>query len=170
MNVSEVRKGLDQFEAHYGYDTTFLKEMLSHDPEGYAHFQAFMPMASHRMKLEVDVYYVAKLATMAAEDCGACLQLNIKMALEAGVPKHLVEAAVKGGGDLPEDLGQIHAYATRVTLNNPDRGELLELLQQRLDKGAMSELALCIASARMFPSLKRSLGYDKSCQVMQFAI
>jgi len=65
-----------------------------------------------------DVYYVAKLAAMKTEDCGECLQLNIRFALEQGISKELVRAVINGGNNLPEDLKEVHDFVVAIATND----------------------------------------------------
>ena len=45
----------------------------------------------------------------------------------------------------------------------PEATELSEELAQELGRAALVDLALAIASVRVFPTLKRGLGYAQSC-------
>ena len=83
MNMTEYRRMIDDFENHYNYDSTYMRELLESSQEGFARFNNFLPLSSHREKLNTEDYWVAKLAAMQVEDCGDCLQLNVRMALEA---------------------------------------------------------------------------------------
>lgn len=170
MNQSDYRKEIDDFEAHYQYDSTYMRELLEYSPETYEKFANFLPLARHRDKLDPEVYWVAKLAAMQAEDCGACLQLNVRMALECGVSSQIIEACIKGGKDLPEDLKDIYHFAAGVAANTLDNIELIDRLESRFDKTAMLELGLCIATAKIFPTIKRTLGYARSCSLVEIEI
>ncbi len=170
MNAAEQLKMIDEFEAHYHYDSTYMRELLECSPEGYAKFADFLPLSAHREWLARDEYWLAKIAAMQVEDCGDCLQLNVRMALEAGVPKAWVEAAISGGEALPEALREVYAFARGVAANTLDDQALIERVGQRFDKGGLLELGLCIATARMFPTIKRALGYTRSCNLISIEV
>lgn len=170
MNAAEQLKMIDDFEAHYRYDGTYMRELLECSPEGYAKFADFLPLAAHREWLGRDEYWVAKIAAMQVEDCGDCLQLNVRMALEAGVPKALVEALIKGGAELPEALREVYAFAKGVAANTLIDQVLIERIWQRYDKGGLLELGLCVATAKMFPTIKRALGYTRSCSLIAIEV
>jgi alkylhydroperoxidase family enzyme len=167
MNTRDFRKEIDEFEARYRYDSTYLRELLEHSPEGYAKFDNFMPLAGHREKLDPTAYWVAKLAAMQVEDCGDCLQLNVRMALENKVSKQVIESVLKGGKGLPEDLHDLYQFAVNVAAHNSTEIGLAERIETRFDKGALLELALCIATAKVFPTIKRTLGYTRSCSLVE---
>jgi len=166
MTRDEALNQIAKFEAHYRYDSTYMRELLNSSPEGFAKFNNFMPLSSHRERLSLNDYWIAKLATMQVADCGECLQLNVRMAIEAGVPKALVQAAIHGGDALPDDLKDVFRYATSVARNEmADRG-LMDRMTARYDKGALLEFGMCIAAGKVFPTIKRALGYTKACNLM----
>jgi len=116
MAVIDYRQEIDQFEEHYRYDSTYMRELLETSPEGYAKFHAFQPLASHRERLSRESFWVAKLAAMKTEDCGHCLQLNVRLALEDNIPKPLIEAVLRGGDGLPAE-GQTPVDTTMTWFN-----------------------------------------------------
>jgi len=170
MAVIDHRQEIDQFEEQYRYDTTFMRELLETSPEGFAKFHAFLPLASHREKLSRESLWVAKLAAMKTEDCGHCLQLNVRLALEDEMPKPLIEAVLQGGEGLPDDLRDLYEYAVGVTANGPIPPALEERMHARFDKGQLLEIGLSIASAQVFPTIKRAVGYTKSCSLIAIEV
>lgn len=170
MNLTEVQKQIDDFEAHYNYDSTYMREMLEHSPIGFAKFNAFVPLSSHREKLGIDDYWVAKLAAMQVEDCAACLQLTVQMAVEEGVSKNIIEVVISGGSELPHNLYDVYSYAKAVAKNSPIEPTLIQRIEARFDKGSLLEFGLCIASARVFPTIKRALRYTNSCSLINIEV
>jgi alkylhydroperoxidase/carboxymuconolactone decarboxylase family protein YurZ len=170
MNAAEALQQIEQFEAHYNYDGTYIHELFEHSPDGFAKFSDFLPLARHREKLDANDYWVAKLAAMQVADCGECLQLNVRMALEAGVPKDLVHATLGGGEALPEDLKPVYRYATRVAGNEQVDDELMAWMESNYGKGGLLEFGIAIATAKVFPIIKRAVGYAKSCRLIKIEI
>lgn len=170
MNAAEARKQIDEFETHYRYDGTYMRDLLDHSPVGFAKFNDFLPLSNHHEKLSTDEYWVAKLAAMQIQDCGDCLQLNVRMALEAGVAKPIIEAAIKGGSTLPDTLRDIYHYAKYVASNSVADIEVMDRIASRYDKGAILELGLCVATGAVFPTIKRALGYTRSCRLVEITI
>lgn len=167
MNNADALKQIREFEAHYKYDGTYMRELLEHSPTGLAKFNNFLPLSSHREKLSPEDYWVAKLATMQVEDCGECLQLNVRMALEAGVSKALVQAAIQGGNALPENLKDVYLYAKSVANHEIVVNDLMNRIEARYDKGSLLEFGICIAAAKVFPTIKRAVGYTKACSLIE---
>lgn len=166
----EALKQIGQFEAHYKSDSTYMRELLETSPEGFAKFNNFLPLASHREKLSANDYWVAKLATKQVADCGECLQLNVRMALEAGVSKPLVLAAINGGNELPESLKDVYRFAKSVAKNELFDSDLMDRMLARYDKGSLLEFGLCIATGMVFPIIKRAVGSAKACHLSKIEV
>lgn len=160
--LAEIAK----FDAHYGYDSSYLVDVLKASPEGFEKFQDFKPLAYHRVELPVDAYFTAHLIATRSEDCGSCLQLVSKMAIEAGVPREIVKATLNGDESLPDELKLVRRYALCVSKQEPIDPDLLSYLKDCFGETAVAELALCIATARVFPTIKRAMGYAKSCSLV----
>ena len=170
MDKAQYLKNINAFESHYHYDSTYMRELLEHSPEGYAKFDAFIPLSGHRERLTVDVFWVAKLAAMQVADCGHCLQLNIRMALEQGANKDYVKTAIHGGSKLPEELKDVFDFATGVASFIDVDPVLRERITQQFSRSEIVELGVCIATVSIYPTLKRTLGYTKSCSLIEFEI
>lgn len=170
MDQTDYSKQIDQFEAHYGYDSTYMRELLATSLEGFAKFNNFLPLAHHRELLDPEVSWIARLAGMRCEDCGECLQLNVRMALEAGVAQELVAAAIRDPQDLPENLKDVYDFAIAVATNDLTDTQLIERIEARFDKGQLLEIGLCVGTAKIFPAMKRAVGSAKSCRLMEITV
>lgn len=167
MSQQEHQQFLEGFSAHYRYDANYIQEFLHNSPQGYAKLHDFLPLAAHREFLPLDTYWVAKLGASQVADCGECLQLSVRMALEAGVDPQLVRACIHGGSGLPEDLKDVFDFAAGLANYRPTDPLLQERIKDQLDKSQRTELGVCVASAAMFPTIKRALGYAQSCSLME---
>lgn len=170
MNTAEALQQIRDFETRYKYDATYMRDLLESSPAGFMKFQNFLPLSGHTEKLGAEDYWVAKLAAMQVEDCGECLQLNVRMALEAGVSRDLIAAAIGGGEALPANLKDVHLYARGVAGHEAVDDGLMDRIKARYSKGALLEFGLCIASAKVFPSIKRAVGYTKSCSLIKIEV
>jgi len=169
-NKADALNQIAQFEAHYKYDTSYMRDLLEHSPDGFAKFNNFLPLARHHEKLNNNDYWVAKIAAMQAADCGECLQLNVRMALEAGIDRELIQATLRGGDALPADLRDVYTYAKNVAANVPVADDLRNRIEARFDKGALLEFALAIATTGVFPGIKRALGIAKACSLVNIEV
>ncbi|QDT99482.1 carboxymuconolactone decarboxylase family protein [Gimesia aquarii] len=170
MSERDYLNELAEFEAHYQYDTTYMRELLEHSPLAYAKFADFMPLASHRENLDPETYWIAKLAAMQVEDCGACLQLCVRMALENEVSRQLIESVLEGGSGLSDDARDLYDFSVNVASATSVEQALEDRIQARFDKASLLELGLCIASAKVFPTIKRALSYAKSCNLIEIKV
>ncbi len=169
-STTDQHNQIDQFGDHYSYDTTYMHELLEHSPKGYQAFQDFMPMGQVRESLPIDAYWVAKLVSMQTEDCGACLQLNVTMALEAGVERDVVAATIAGGNDLEPRLQQVCTFASQITPDGMIDADLRSAMDLEYSKEELLEFGLAIASTKVYPAIKRALGYAKSCSLITITV
>lgn len=168
--MNDALQFIEDFEAHYQYDAGFMKEMVQHAPNAYDHFQQFLPMARHREQLPLEVYWIAKLAAMMVEDCGACLQLNVRMAREQEVGVDLIQSTLAGGKQLPEHLQAVFHYAQQVAGQGNVDADLMQQIQNRYSRGQLLEMGLCIASAKVFPTIKRAINEKPSCALIKVEV
>lgn len=162
---------LESFQSHYDYDTNYMKEMLISAPKAYSTFEAFLPMASFIDKSPTDVLFTAKLTAMKNEDCGACLQLNIDMAIEAGVKKEIIKEIVFNNGEnLPTDLKTMYSFALAVSNNETIDSNLYAKINEMYSKEIIVEIALALASTKIFPAVKRVLNNIKSCSMIKIKV
>ena len=68
--MSSRREEIAAFEEQYGYDCSYLYDLLERSPAAFEAFAAARPMTSFRQHLPDDAYYVAAVSVMQVEDCG----------------------------------------------------------------------------------------------------
>lgn len=159
---------ISKFEKQTGYDSTYMKQIANYSPSLAMKFSNFIKLNRYQKKTPDDVMYIAKIAAMKTGDCGTCLQLNINFALWSGVAKQYVKDAVSNPENLPQRLKLIHDFATKTALGEPDAEIFRQKVEQQLGQDILIELAMAVATTIVYPTLKRGLGYAKSCSLMQF--
>jgi hypothetical protein len=159
---------IDKFEAHYDYDCNYMRTMRSSSADGFKTFVDFMPMGQYSKALDNETQWVSRIAAMLTEDCGGCVQLNIKMAIEAGVDKELVRTIILSPENLESNLKLVYDYSKSVALNSTDHNELSQEIRKLYSSEQVTEFALAIAAAKVYPTLKRALGEFKSCALYKF--
>ncbi|HEX5052029.1 MAG TPA: hypothetical protein VFZ65_09675 [Planctomycetota bacterium] len=158
-----TRAWLKDFAAQYSYDTGYMERLLDLSPAAYDTFAAAMGMAEHRVHLPVDAHYVGCISALLADDCGACTQLNLRMAVEAGVHRALLRQLLEDPDSLPPVLRMVHDYATQVVRGgNADAARVQQLRWQLGDEG-FAELAVNVLGCRIYPGLRRAMGAEVSC-------
>lgn len=159
-----VLRRIDRLEADLGVSMDYLRHMAREALPALFRFSGFRRVADYRRKLPVDAVHTARVATMCREDCGGCLQIAVNAAREAGLPRETIRAVIdERFDDLDPGLSQVARYASIVSMPGGDDPALREELRTQYGEEALVELALAIATARVFPTLKRGLGYATSC-------
>ncbi|HRW54362.1 MAG TPA: hypothetical protein P5081_15935 [Phycisphaerae bacterium] len=164
MNPTEIRAQIAAFENAYAYDAGYQTAVLDAAPEAYAHFAAARAMISHRQHLPPDAHYVARIAMMRSDDCGACAQLNLRMAIEAGLDRDLLRRLLDAPETLPPHLIDICKHAADVARNAPPCPERTQRLRDHYGPAGFAELAVCLTGCRIFPTLKRAMDMNRACE------
>ncbi|HEV3121276.1 MAG TPA: hypothetical protein VGY53_05215, partial [Isosphaeraceae bacterium] len=66
--------------------------------------------------------------------------------------------------DLPDDLAEVYRFTEAVLERNGQDGPLRERMREHYGEEGLVELALAIASCRVFPATKWAMGYAVSCE------
>ena len=85
MIRSLLHRTINRFERHYGYDGTYMHEILNASVGAFFKLTLAQMMNLHREGVPADAVHAARITTARFEDCGPCAQLVVNMALEAGV-------------------------------------------------------------------------------------
>jgi len=158
-------------ERQVGESADWLREVLKSSRGAFIKFGLFMPLAKHRLSAPLELWHVARIATNAAEDCGPCLNITVRHALAEGVDRRLVAAAARGDLDaLPLSAARVWRYARAVVEADPEAAALGDAVADEIGRDGLVELALAIATVRVFPTMKRALGYARSCSLTPLAL
>ncbi|HEV8377472.1 MAG TPA: hypothetical protein VGP99_01380 [Tepidisphaeraceae bacterium] len=134
-------------------------------------FAKFLAVDEYRRVLPPAPLYLARLVALRHDDCGTCVQIAVNQAKKAGVPADTIRAVLDGRlDDLPEDLRDAYRFADAVVRASGDEGPFRERIRQRYGDEGLIELALAIASCRVFPTVKRALGYAVSCSTVPVTV
>lgn len=161
-----IKSHIQAFGAAYHYDASYLAELYDASPGAYRVFAAAQAMSSFRETVPVDAHFVARVVAMQAEDCGPCTQLNLRMAVEAGVDRNLLATLLESPEQLPGPLRDVRAHVRAVTSGEAGDPECAARLVREYGDAALAELAVCIAGCRMYPTVKRALLKDGVCEIL----
>lgn len=156
------------FEQAYDYDASYLHELLAASPGGFDAFDRARAIAQYREALPAEAFYVAAVTVMQEEDCGSCLRLNLRMAMEAGVDRRLLEQLLNEPQDLPAEFLDVRNHARSVLRNELPDVAAADRIKQWFGEAAFAELGLCIVGSRIFPTLKRALLKAGACYADPF--
>ncbi len=127
-------------------------------------FAKFLAVDEYRRVLPPGPCYVARIVAVRDADCGSCVQIAVNQAKKAGVPAEILRAVLEcKPGELPEELSDAYLFAEAVVTVNGEEDAVRERIRLRYGDEGLIEMALAIASCRVFPVTKRALGYAVSC-------
>lgn len=152
-------------EAITGESADFMRDLHAGSPAGFWRFALFVPMSRHRGTLPLNAACAVRIAAVHAEDCGPCLQTVIKLSLDAGASPEILRAAVEENLEpMDEETKLAFEFARHLVARDPRSEDLRSAIERRWGKAGISEIALAIASSRVFPTVKRAMGYGQACQ------
>lgn len=164
-----LHRRVEKFAKPFGYDATYMHEVIDASPLAACKFQLSQFMAKHRDSVPADAWYAAHLAGVLCEDCGPCTQLCIDMAIKDGVAPATLAALVRGDMD---EAGENAALAFRYAIavaRNGDSLELVEQVRQRFGARGLVSLCFSVTGARAYPAIKRGLGHGAVCRRVEVA-
>ena len=159
----------NQFETKYKYDVSYVNEFADFSLGLFRNYAAFTKFNKYRRKTPLDVYHVARLATFKNEDCGKCLQLNIRMALEEGVEQKTVKQVVSNPENLSSQHKLVHDFTLALLNDNSDLNALSDEVEKIFGREVLVEISVCVATCRVYPTMKKGMGYSKECALLDFS-
>jgi len=130
-------------------------------------FAKFLAVDEYRRVLPPAPCYIARIVAVRDADCGTCVQIAVNQAKKAGVSAELLRAVLDCKLDeLPEELREAYCFAEAVVTANGEEDAWRERIRLRYGDEGLIEMALAIASCRVFPITKRALGYAVSCSAV----
>jgi hypothetical protein len=162
-----IKRKLNAEEKKLGESVEYIRHIVDVSPGMFFRFASIMPFANSRKVLPRDAWFVASIAALQHEDCGTCLQIGVNLARQSGVDSNLIRAVLNGDyAAMPPDLADVIHFTQSVVSANEGDDALRETLRQRYGERGMIELSYAIASSRIPPTVKRALGYAKSCSLV----
>lgn len=166
-----IRRKLDSEEKKLGAPVDYLRYITDVSPGAFLRFCSILPLANSRKALPKEPWFVAQLVTLLHEDCGTCLQIGVNMARQAGVESPLIRAVLDGDEhQLPNELADVVRFTKSILAASEDDDTLRQTLRKRYGERGLIELAYAIAGSRIPPTVKRTLGYAKSCSLVPVAV
>jgi hypothetical protein len=155
---------LDRFERRWGYDASYMRQLLAASPAGFLKY-SLGTQAADRRAAPPEAIVAASLAGVLAEDCGPCTQLGVDMATAAGMEPEVLRAILAGD---EAAMGGTAALAWRFARASLARDmaacdPLRDEIVRRWGQKGLAALSLSLVAARMYPTLKYALGHGKAC-------
>ena len=165
-----ILKVLAREERKLGGSLDYVRHILRTSLRAFFKFGRVLPLSEYRRVLPVDAHFTARIVATRDEDCGTCVQIEVNLARQAGMSADLLETVLaERPDDLPLELADVYRFA-RAVVEARDDEELREKMRQRYGEEGLVELALAMAACRVFPIVKRTLGYAKSCSLVELRV
>lgn len=154
---------IDASEQETGYPADYMRDMLRASGWGFLKFILSMPLIRHRKHAPPALHQIAQLGATQQEACGPCLEISKKYALQTGI----AEATLRQLLSNPEGAAQLEQAAfllgAHVAGGPPVSETHIAALKQNAGDKGYTELVMSAAAVRVFPALKRGLGYADMC-------
>lgn len=164
-----IHRKLRAFEQEFGYDASYMHDVLDTDFAAFMKFARATEIGKYRKDVPIDVYTAVGLVGVIEADCGPCAQLGVTMALRQGVPGATIARVLRGNEEEmtePTRLGVRYARAV-IARDAIAADETRAELERRYGKRAIVSLGLALCASQLYPMFKWALGYGHACQRIQ---
>jgi alkylhydroperoxidase/carboxymuconolactone decarboxylase family protein YurZ len=161
---------ISRSEKAAGESLDYLRVVAQHSPAGFWKFGLLTPLLSHRGSLPAETWHLCRLGATQAEDCGPCLKTVVAYARADGIAPELIRAAVAGGAELADEHCDAYLFGRLVASGEPMEAALRDRIESRFGTDGLVDLSLAAAVVRIFPALKRGMGYAQSCSLTEVSL
>lgn len=157
---------IDKSERDTGYPADYLRDILATSKTGFFKLSlAFM--AGHRKHVAPELHQLAQLGATRQEACGPCLEISKRFAVATGVPETTVHQLL-ANPDMVEAIPRAAYFLGRhVAGGEPLSADMEGTLNSAIGRHGVAELTVSAALVRLYPALKRGLGYADMCAIPQ---
>lgn len=165
MLRSILKAAVARFEKRYEYDVSYMRQLIDADPAAFRAYSAVQKLSGYHKGAPPAAIAAAGLIATLAEDCGPCTQIGVKIAAEAGLPGSVLKAILTGDETaMGPDASLARRFALASLARDLESADPLrdEVVRRWGEKG-LAALALSMAAARVYPTVKYALGHGKAC-------
>ncbi len=150
-------------------ESDYLREIADAPSHAFEKFTHFMPASMHRNDATIDMFHMARIGATLIEDCGPCALTAANWALNHGVEKDVVNAAL--AANPPQgDLKTAFDFGQAIATQSAEAFSLGDAIEAKFGRSVRLELAMTAAIVRSYPAMKRGLGLTRSCSTMQLHV
>jgi hypothetical protein len=166
-----LERQLRAFQRQWGYDATYMSDMLEADPAAVLRFgMATGAIGRYRKGVPPAPWFAAGLVSVMTEDCGPCSQLAIDMALDAGVASAVLRAVIERDFvAMPAEVALAVRFADASLGHEPRADEIRDDVVRLWGKRGLISLAFAITAGRIYPTVKYALGHGRACMRLDIA-
>jgi len=163
-----INKRLDAAEEDLGESVDYLRYIANENRSALLRFAAIGPFANSRKTLPAEAWYAAQIVALQHEDCGPCVQIGVNLARKDGVDRDIIDSVLRGNWSaLTPALTTICQFTRDAVTDKVASDELRQEIVDRYGETGLIELAFAIAAAAIPPTVKRVLGFSRSCSTVE---
>lgn len=165
-----LRRSIQQFENRYRYDASYMRHVLDTSTSAALRLSALPFYSQYRGPAQAkNVWAGAILGSTLEGDCGPCVQLVLDMAVEAGVPEDQLALCMQGLAREDSEVGLGFLFAQAAIADRPELEALRVRIEEEYGPDAVVAASFAASAGRMYPVLKRGLGYGQTCSKVEIA-
>ena len=131
---------------------------------GFLKLVLSLPLASHRAKSDPILLHAVRIVATQHEDCASCLQMAVNVARDEGMGSQTVQTVLsRDYPHMSDSVALVVKFADGVLARDGSEEAVRHEIETRFGTTVLAELALAIAGARVFPTVKRGLGFAAAC-------
>ena len=154
-------------ERRLGAPLDYLRTIADTSASAFVKMAAFAPLAGHhRQHAPPAVWHLALLAATRVHDCGTCVQIVVNQARASSVPAKTLQAALDGDESSLSEGEWLAIRFGRAVAAGDGAHDAGADVERQWGEAVRVELALAVATASVFPLLKRGLGQDVACALV----
>ena len=159
-----MRRAIRAFERKWDYDAGYLHEMIEASPRAAWLFARATAVGRYRRDIPIEAWSVAGITAVRQEDCGPCTQLGVSMAERAGVRPDVLRAVLRDDPDaMPPDVALVWRFTRATLAHDAAADQYRDAIIKRWGPRAVVSLALAMTAARLYPTVKYTMGHGKAC-------
>ena len=159
-----IRRSEREIDDNFAY----MHAIVDISPSAFRKLLGLLNMAQFSRGVPAEARFAASLAATLAEDCGPCTQTVVNLALKSGVKQEIIAALlVRDLAASGEAAGLGFRFGDAVARSLPEIEEIDVAAERRWGKEGRLTLTYAAASARVYPAIKRGLGFAATCARVQ---
>ncbi len=159
-------RAINRSERDTGYPADYLRDILAASRTGFFKLSlAFI--AAHRKHVAPELHQLAQLGATRQEACGPCLEISKSFAVATGVPETTVHQLLTNPDTVESTARAAYFLGRHVAGGDPLSADMENTLNSAIGRHGVVELTVSAALVRLYPALKRGLGYADMCAIPQ---
>jgi AhpD family alkylhydroperoxidase len=164
MLQSILNGQITKAERELGVPLDYVRYVASVSYRSLWRLMKFTRLTQPRRSPYLEAQFVASIVAAQADDCGSCVQIGVNLARKAGMKRDVIRAVVDHQPErLSEELRDVYHFADAVLTNSAEQDALRGRVQEHFGSAGLVEISMAIAMYRVYPTLKRALGFATSC-------